>query len=588
MEPIEEYRQRLAERQSRVTACDHRHIQLGNIRLAIGIAAAVLAYRIFVSGTLSLPWLGIPVVAFVPLMMFHERLLRQRGLARRAAQFYERGIARLEDRWQGQGEAGSRFQDAQHVYADDLDLFGPGSLFQLLSQARTRSGEEMLASWLAAPTADAPTIVRRQQQVAELREYLDLRETIYVLGEDARDSVHTARLLEWAEAPALLRDRRLWVLAACLTVCVIGAAVAARTLGFTNLLVAALALVTAFGFFVRPRVLAVITSIDDAVHDLGLLSRLMGILESHPFRGEALLALQKILRETRASESIRKLHRLAEYIDSRDNVVVRAFGPPLLYGTHLAFAVEAWRAHHGRHIRQWLGVLSEFEALLSLASYSHEHPKDPFPELTAERGIAGDDLGHPLLPETRCVRNSVHLDGKRPLLIVSGSNMSGKSTYLRTIGINVVLAMAGAPVRARSLRLSLLHIGASIRVTDSLQGGSSRFFAEITRLRRIVDLTAGPVGVLFLLDELLNGTNSHDRALGAEGILRELQERRAIGLVTTHDLALTSIAQPLGATNIHFQDTLEAGNLHFDYKVRPGVVEKSNALELMRSIGLDV
>jgi DNA mismatch repair ATPase MutS len=148
--------------------------------------------------------------------------------------------------------------------------------------------------------------------------------------------------------------------------------------------------------------------------------------------------------------------------------------------------------------------------------------------------------------------------------------------------------MAGAPVRAESLRLSPVRIGASIRVTDSLQGGSSRFFAEITRLRKIVDLTAGEIPVLFLLDELLNGTNSHDRALGAEGILRELLGRKAMGLVTTHDLALTAIAQPLGASNIHFQDTLEAGNLRFDYKVRPGVVEKSNALELMRSIGLDV
>lgn len=588
MEPIEEYRARLKERQSQVDASNKRHIQLGNIRLLIGIAAAIVAYRIFVSGALTLPWLALPVAAFLPLAIFHERLLRQRALARRAVQFYERGMARLEDRWQGQGETGARFQDAQHVYGDDLDLFGPGSLFQLLSQARTRSGEEMLASWLSRPLAGPEAIMRRQQQVSELREYLDLREKIFVLGEDARDTVRTSHLLEWAEAPALLQDRKLWALTGILTATVIGTAIAARLAGSVNLLVSALAVVAAFGFWFRPRVLAVITSIDEAVHDLGLLSSLMEILESHPFQGEASLALQKTLRDSGASQAIRKLHRLAEYIDSRDNVVVRAFGPPLLYGTHLAFAVEAWRANYGGHIREWIAALSEFEALLSLASYSHEHPADPFPTLTAKPGIAGEDLGHPLLPEARCVRNSIELSEQRPLLIVSGSNMSGKSTYLRTIGINVVLAMAGSPVRARSLRLSPLQIGASIRVTDSLQGGSSRFFAEITRLRKIVDLTTGSVGVLFLLDELLNGTNSHDRALGAEGILRELLQRRAMGLVTTHDLALTAIAKPLGARNIHFQDTLEAGNLRFDYRVRAGVVEKSNALELMRSIGLDV
>ncbi|MFN7936141.1 MAG: hypothetical protein U0R19_22610 [Bryobacteraceae bacterium] len=587
MAPIEEYRQRLAERQARVADCDRTHVHLGNIRLGIGIAGAVLAYRVFVSGTLALHWIALPILAFIPLAIFHERLLRKRALAKRAAQFYERGIGRLEDRWQGVGETGSRFQDPQHVYADDIDLFGTGSLFQLLSQARTRGGEEMLAGWLASPAA-AETVRARQQQVAELREYLDLRETIFVLGEDARDAVNTTHLLEWAEAPPLLRNRNLWMAAGVLTAAVVGSVVAAQWFGHKNLLVAALMLVVAFGFWLRPRVLAVITRIDEAVHDLGLLSSLMAILESHAFRGEASRALQNTLRGTGASEAIRKLHRLAEYIDSRDNVVVRAFGPPLLYGTHLAFAVEHWRARHGGHIRQWLAALSEFEALLSIASYSHEHPADPFAEVVEEAGVAGVELGHPLLPDSRCVRNSIRLDGSAPLLIVSGSNMSGKSTYLRTIGINVVLAMAGAPVRAQSLRLSPLQIGASIRVTDSLQGGSSRFFAEITRLRKIVDLTAERTPVLFLLDELLNGTNSHDRALGAEGILRELLERKGMGLVTTHDLALTAIAQPLGASNIHFQDTLEAGNLRFDYKVRPGVVEKSNALELMRSIGLDV
>ncbi|MBS1828943.1 MAG: mismatch repair protein [Acidobacteria bacterium] len=587
MTPIEEYRQRLAERQSRVAACDRTHVTLGNIRLAIGIAGAFVAYRVFVSGMLTLPWIALPILAFLPLAIYHERLLRKRALAKRAAEFYERGIARLEDRWQGVGETGSRFQDPQHVYADDIDLFGTGSLFQLLSQARTRGGEEMLAGWLASPAA-RETVRSRQEQVAELREYLDLRETIFVLGEDARDSVNTTHLLEWAEAPPLLRNRNLWMVAGLLTGAVIAAVIAAQWWDQKNLLVAALMAVAAFGFWLRPRVLAVITRIDDAVHDLGLLSSLMAILESHGFRGEASRALQNQLRDTGASEAIRKLHRLAEYIDSRDNVVVRAFGPPLLYGTHLAFAVEHWRARHGTHIRRWLAALSEFEALLSIASYSHEHPTDPFPEIAEEAGIAGVELGHPLLPDSRCVRNSIRLHAGAPLLIVSGSNMSGKSTYLRTIGINVVLAMAGAPVRAQSMRLSPLQIGASIRVTDSLQGGSSRFFAEITRLRKIVDLTAGRTPVLFLLDELLNGTNSHDRALGAEGILRELLQRNGMGLVTTHDLALTAIAQPLGASNIHFQDTLEAGNLRFDYKVRPGVVEKSNALELMRSIGLDV
>jgi DNA mismatch repair ATPase MutS len=176
------------------------------------------------------------------------------------------------------------------------------------------------------------------------------------------------------------------------------------------------------------------------------------------------------------------------------------------------------------------------------------------------------------------------------VLIVSGSNMSGKSTLLRTIGINTVLAMAGAPVRAARLQLSPLAIGASIRVNDSLQGGSSRFYAEITRLRKIADEAAGPIPLLFLLDELLQGTNSHDRAIGAEGLLKTLVQRGAVGLVTTHDLALTAIVDILDgkARNVHFQDHLESGKISFDYQLREGVVTKSNGLELMRSIGLNV
>jgi DNA mismatch repair ATPase MutS len=204
--------------------------------------------------------------------------------------------------------------------------------------------------------------------------------------------------------------------------------------------------------------------------------------------------------------------------------------------------------------------------------------------------FVGEGLGHPLIPEARCVRNDVRLGETLRVLIVSGSNMSGKSTLLRTVGINAVLALAGAPVRARQLRLSSLAIGATLRIQDSLQAGSSRFYAEITRLRLLTDLARGPLPLLFLLDEILQGTNSHDRRIGAEAIIRSLIDCGALGLVTTHDLALAHIAEALAprATNVHFADHLEDGKLVFDYRMRPGVVRKSNALELMRSVGLEV
>jgi DNA mismatch repair ATPase MutS len=201
-----------------------------------------------------------------------------------------------------------------------------------------------------------------------------------------------------------------------------------------------------------------------------------------------------------------------------------------------------------------------------------------------------EGIAHPLMPESQAVRNNVELGGTQRLLIVSGSNMSGKSTLLRAVGLNTVLAWSGAPVRANRLRISPLHLGASIRVLDSLQDGRSRFYAEITRLREIVDLTQGGAAVLFLIDELLSGTNSHDRKIGAGAIFRTLVDRGALGLITTHDLALTAIAADLSgrAANVHFEDLLSEGKLHFDYRLRQGVVERSNALDLMRSVGLEV
>jgi DNA mismatch repair ATPase MutS len=231
------------------------------------------------------------------------------------------------------------------------------------------------------------------------------------------------------------------------------------------------------------------------------------------------------------------------------------------------------------------------EAICSLAAHAFEHPADPFPEFHDQSPwLEAHGIGHPLIDEQRVVRNEVQLGGDLRLLVVSGSNMSGKSTLLRTLGANVVLAQAGAPVRAARFVLSPLTIGASIRVVDSLQNGISRFYAEILRIRQILDQTAGPLPVLFLVDEFLNGTNSHDRRIGAEALVRGLVERGAMGLFTTHDLALADIAEGLGnrAANVHFEDRIEDGQIHFDYVMRPGVVRKSNAIELMRSVGLEI
>jgi DNA mismatch repair ATPase MutS len=264
----------------------------------------------------------------------------------------------------------------------------------------------------------------------------------------------------------------------------------------------------------------------------------------------------------------------------------------LLWATQYAFAIERWRDAHGIHVPQWLDAVAKFEALTAIAAYAFEHPDQVFADIeTAPTHLSAVAMAHPLLPPG-AVANDLSLGGAHPVLVVvSGSNMSGKSTFLRALGLNVVLAQAGAPVRAASFRLSPLVVGASIRVLDSLQDGRSRFFAEILRLRQVVELARARNGaVVFLLDELLAGTNSHDRREGSAGVLRGLVDLGAIGLATTHDLALAdiAIAHAPRAANRHFSDEFQDEVLRFDYQLRDGPVRSSNALALMRSIGLDV
>jgi DNA mismatch repair ATPase MutS len=324
-----------------------------------------------------------------------------------------------------------------------------------------------------------------------------------------------------------------------------------------------------------------------------LLSEVLVRLEREQFHSPMLAALRQSLNAEgeRPSQRIARLNKLMERLDSRDHVIVRVLEPFLLWTMHAALGVENWRQHSGPAVRRWLTATGEMEALCAFAGYAFDHPDDPFPEFVEGKGsLEAEGICHPLIPASQAVRNDMRLGSAPQVLMVSGSNMSGKSTLLRTLGINVVLAQAGAPVRARRLRLTPLAVGASIRLSDSLQGGVSRFYAEILRIRQILDITAGPLPVLFLIDEFLAGTNSHDRRIGADALVRGLVDRQAIGLVTTHDLALAHIAENLGdrAANVHFEDHIEDGKIRFDYVMRPGVVEKSNALELMRSVGLEI
>ncbi len=606
-DPAAAYAALLSERRSETAALEGANARFAYGRLAIAVAAVAVAWLALARG-FSILWILLPIGAFIALMMGHERLQRKLERRRRAEAYFERGLARIAGEWQGRGERGERYLDPAHPYAKDLDLFGEGSLFELLSAARTHIGEATLAAWLLAP--ETPGVARaRQAAVEELRTRLDLREELAVLAEDARTGVDPESLAAWGEAAPRLEGaamrRSVWAfrvlgvagLAAGFVAMIAAAgfvhAPAWAVVAGRDLFLLALAVNGIFYWRNRAPVDAVVAAVDEAAHELRLLVDVLALLERQDFQSPLLAELRASLDSEMAPPSARlaRLRRVLEYLDSRENIFVRLLEPFVLWTPYWAMRVEEWRKQSGPAVRRWLKALGAMEALCSIAGYAFEHPADAFAEFSeAGACIEGEGLAHPLIAEARVVRNDVSIGGELRLLVVSGSNMSGKSTLLRTIGINAVLAQMGAPVRARRLRLSPLAVGASIRINDSLREGVSRFYAEILRLRQILDLTNGPAPVLFLIDEFMHGTNSHDRRIGAEAMVRGLVARGAIGLITTHDLALAGIAAEMGAqaANVHFEDSIEDGKIRFDYRMQAGVVRKSNAIELMRSVGLEV
>jgi hypothetical protein len=590
--PANEYSRRLELREQQARALDKTHARVGTIRLSLAALIAVAAFWSLQRHAFDPAWLLIGVAAFAGLVVFHQKVRRSRSGAERAVAFYRNGLARIEDEWAGSGQQGSQFDDPHHVYASDLDLFGKGSLFELLCRVRTRMGEQRLAQWLLSP-APVEVIRQRQASVTELKSLLDLREDLAVLGEHANVGVHPAALLEWAAKPNRLGAPWIFWVAVLSPVLAAGAALFWWWSGIGSPFFLMVLVEASILFALRDPVNEVLSGSETAFEDLRLFRDLLTRVEAEHFTAPPLRTLMSELSShaVKASRAMGYLSTIVSFAGSRRNQIIAVLAVPLMYPLLVALAAERWRRIHGDMVRTWVDVIGEFEARLSLAAYAYEHPDDPFPEFVeGPATFAGTGLGHPLIPASRSVRNDVNIGGRTRILLVSGSNMSGKSTLLRTVGVNTVLAMAGAPVRAQALRLSALQVGASIRINDSLHEGSSRFYAEITRLRQLFDLAEGSPPLLFLLDELLQGTNSWDRRDGAEGIVRALAARGAIGLISTHDLALTDISGLEAGTlrNVHFQDELQNGRMTFDFKLREGVVTKSNAMELMRSIGLEV
>ncbi len=508
------------------------------------------------------------------------RLRRQLDRASLATEFYRRAVKRIENHWIGDGNTGAQYLGADEVFADDLNLFGNGSLFQFLCASQTSIGDNMLAAWLTQP-ANADEIRERQSAVREMSNNLDLREQLAVLPLD-RGKFQPQAVAEWTSAPELLPSR------------------IARATAFALAVAFASVILSFFGGFGPGVGITILIVILELAFYTLFRSRLRSI-RSHAKSVHATLIYLSLVQTVLQKSSFESRH----LSNIRCMIAAGAVMPPwrvcavyrfLMHEPLLAIllhqfvpSVDRWRRACAQPADAGLLALGELEAISSLAQYSFIRPEATFPTVVdTEKCFEAIGLAHPLVGADQRVENDLQLNSTSQLLLVSGSNMSGKSTMLRTVGVNAVLALCGAPVCAKQLRISPFSIGTAMRFQDSLDNRTSHFYAVIVRLRRVMDLQEGKRPLLFLIDEILQGTNSHDRIRGAEAVVRKLIERGGVGLITTHDLELTRIADTLGgrAANVHFADTLMNGEIRFDYKMRPGVVESRNALTLMRKMRL--
>lgn len=565
-----------------------RHQHLFLLALAVLLLGASIA--------LCQSWHLAAIIAGVTIALLLRRLFSLRkNLAgdSRLTEWYERGIARVNGERQGQGSGGEEFACPRHPYASDLNMLGPGSIFEMLPTTRSAAGAERLAAFLLDPV-DIPTIRQRQEAVRELKPAIELRESVALVGSYAFQECDARLLRTWLAAPILQVARIIPLFLALSSASSFALAIL--------VLIRVLPLFPALPFLLAPwliqaivgavlarRVGPVLEGVSSLTSQIAVLKDGLALIERHAFLSDKLRGIAAQLQAANAVAHMRQLQRLLGACEQRRKDVFYQFSFFLCLGTQLALALERWRSRHGADLARWLDGWAEFEALNALACYAHEHPSDVFPEIIENETVFhAENLGHPLLPACTCVVNDLHLDRDAAFYLVSGSNMAGKSTWLRSIGVAAILAAAGAPLRATRARLSLFTICPSIGVGDSLSDGKSKFLAEVERLQQTIRATQQDRPVLFLIDEILSGTNATDRKLIAEDLLRTLVDAGAIGAVSSHDQALLDSVdiETLHGVPVHMGSRTADHPLDFDYRIKPGRNSQSNAQAISRMLGI--
>ncbi len=594
MLPTEEYKSR-SERYSRETGRLHKlSDRLSMARLAT-FAGGLLLFAVLVSFSViaAAATLAVALILFAWLVIKYETTEKSRKRYFRLEEINRLELKCLEGDFSG-FKTGEEYAERDHPYSYDLDIFGKASLFRYICRTTSRPASDRLAEYLKQ-SALREEILLRQEAVAELQPLTDWRQELMTLGYlNAGAGNDPAPLMQWLKSDDLFRKTGHEKI---ITICLSLLALAAVILVITGLPAGILIPVLGVNFifyFTRFRKISKLQEQVSRSSDLlKAYSEIIRLIENRKLTSPLLQKLQSAFRdEIAASGRIRQLSKLVGRLDYRLNVLVSVPLNLLFFADiHFCLALEKWKREHASLIPGWFASMAEFEALASLANMAFNNPGWVYPNVTDDYFVfRAEEMGHPLIPAGRRISNSFAAEGRGKAIIVTGSNMSGKSTFLRTCGVNAVLAFAGAPVCASAFTVSLVRLHSSMLISDSLEENISSFYAELRRLRAIISGAESDPKAFLLLDEILRGTNSDDRYTGSVALIKQLTGYGAVAMVATHDLRLAGLEQelPQSIENYHFDVKVNDEELFFDYRLTPGICSSFNASLLMKKMGIKV
>ncbi|NLP28987.1 MAG: DNA repair protein [Clostridia bacterium] len=572
--------------------------QISYLRLAafvIGLFVSVYTYAIeqqVISAVVTLLWIGL----FIYLVKLHDKAIQRKNFTDALVKINERAIDRIEDNWNKFQDNGEEFGQEEHPYSGDLDIVGHNSLFQWINSSATYFGRLRLKDYLLKPLKSKDQIKERQEAVKELAKEIEIRqrvnaEAMLISGQ----STNPEDLIKWAERPqkegGSLAEKLITNLLTLAFFTIIFLAIFTETVTYKAFL-AVTALNLAVLYLGNKKGGPILDTIHQYKTGIRTYENIIRAIEEGNFSSQSLKKIQRKLytkENKKASELISELKAISNLISDRRNMAYIIINIAFMWDFRCITMLSKWKSKNGKYLKSWLEVIGEFEALSSFANIAFENESWCFPDLHEEGMILkAENLGHPLLGQRR-VCNNITIKDKGSVLLITGSNMSGKSTFLRTVGINLVMSYCGAPVCASSFTASIMNVYSCMRVSDNLEKSISSFYAEILRIKMIVNASKGNNKIFFLLDEIFKGTNSIDRHLGASMLIKQLSKSGASGMVSTHDLELGDLEKEMAKlSNYHFQEHYENGDLRFDYKLRRGISTTRNAMHIIKMAGIEV